>query len=180
MSLPINVRLKVIYFQMEIMLEKLSLKQKGLPCSLIDIQDRLLQVTTDIYHRSNLCVVDGYYQEHPFRFAVVVEGIEHKPAEAVISENMPHIPIENITVLALEFINHMSEFVTHKILKKGYTLEEISKELVFQLWQYKYNDSQEYANALAYLSTQIKSVKIKRIRFDPTHSYIENIYFFED
>lgn len=82
--------------------------------SLSDVRESLLQVTTDIYQRSNLCTVEGYYQEHPFRLTVVVEGLEYKPAEAVIRNDILHIPAEHITVLAVEFLRQMSAFVKHK------------------------------------------------------------------
>lgn len=178
MSLAINLRIKVFYFQMEIMQEQLYLQKKGLPYSLTHVRKRLQQLTADLYFQSNLRVINACYVQHPFRLSIVMSGTEYKLAEAVLTEQVSNVCLESITVHALELINCMTKGVKHKILKEGYTLDEIAKEIVLRIWQLKYKNSSAFKAAFGYLSSQIDTFKLQSIRFDSTGAVIQDISLF--
>ncbi|MDO7745095.1 MAG: hypothetical protein MUP99_15040, partial [Pedobacter sp.] len=108
MGLLTNLRIKVFYFEMEILQEQSHLQKNGLPCSLKAVKSRLTKITSEIYLKSNLLVTESFYQQNPFRLSIVMEGKEYKMSEAVSLAHSTNFYKEKFTVEALELICSMS------------------------------------------------------------------------
>ncbi|CAM4415760.1 hypothetical protein SAMN06265348_11936 [Pedobacter westerhofensis] len=86
MALSTTLKLKIFYFEIEILEEQAYLLKNGFDCSLEAVRNQLQKAAGELYIKSNLLVPDSYYEQRPFRLAIVMEGTELKKSEAISSD----------------------------------------------------------------------------------------------
>lgn len=177
MALLTELKIKVFYFEMEIIQEKAYLEQKGLDSSLVSIQERLRKVTGETYLKSNLRVTGSFYEQNPFRLAVIMEGSQDKTDEAIDVKNKLEKQRERFTVLLIEIMSFMSSQVKSKIIKKGYKVEEIAGQILYQYWNQKFISNLEKYMLTKYFTIQHGNCHFKKIYFNKNCSIIFDIEF---
>jgi len=177
MALITELKIKVFYFEMEIIQQQAYLKQKGLDSSLVSVKDKLGKMTAETYLKSNLKVISSLYEQNPFRLSVIMEGSEHKTNEAINVKNTLENQKEWFTVLMIEIMSFMSSQVKSKIIKKGYKVEEIAGQILFQYWNKTYLSNQETHMLRQYFKRQHGNRYYQKIYFNNNSSVITDIGF---
>ncbi|CAM4415786.1 hypothetical protein SAMN06265348_11935 [Pedobacter westerhofensis] len=80
-------------------------------------------------------------------------------------------------MLVVEVIEHLSPSVKQKIIKSGYTLQDVAKEIVLNIWQYSIHSKPDLAIVFNDLRNQPSHCRLQKFHYDHNLSIITDIVF---